>query len=95
MRTTPTQKTFFWNNLKTKWKKGAKPGHGTGRVGKRKGRSQENQRGESGKKEAPSDDTKLNLSQTRRSLDSDSDEEHFNNDGYVSWFFKSTTWSYQ
>ena len=38
----------------------------------------------SGIKEAPSDDTKLKLSQTRRSLDSDSDEEHFNNDGYVS-----------
>ena len=37
----------------------------------------------SGIKEAPSDDTKLNLSQTRRSLDSDSDEEHFNDDGYV------------
>ena len=38
----------------------------------------------SGIKEAPSGDTKLNLSQTRRSLDSDSDEEHFNDDGYVS-----------
>ena len=38
----------------------------------------------SGIKEAPTDETKLNLSQTRRSLDSDSDEEHFNNDGYVS-----------
>ena len=38
----------------------------------------------SGINEAPSDDTKLKLSQTRRSLDSDSDEEHFNNDGYVS-----------